>query len=61
MKKRKIDLNKFLDLLSFDLLEEECENLYINYLKEIEKNSKIITLKEKLFNYILKKNIYIKK
>ena len=57
MKKRIINLDDYLEEISYELLDEECEELYINYLKEIKENNKIILIKEKLFKSIIKKNI----
>jgi hypothetical protein len=57
MKKRIINLDDYLEEISYELLDEECEELYINYLKEIKENNKIVLIKEKLFKSIIKKNI----
>jgi hypothetical protein len=57
MKKRIINLDDYLEEISYELLDEECEELYINYLKEIKENNNIILIKEKLFKSIIKKNI----
>jgi hypothetical protein len=57
MKKRIINLDDYLEEISYELLDEECEELYINYLREIKENNKIILIKEKLFKSIIKKNI----
>jgi len=55
MKKRIIDINEYLEILSYEYVEEECENLYLNYIKNIKENINLCFLKEKLFKLILKK------
>jgi hypothetical protein len=57
MKRRIINLDDYLEKISYEFIDEECEELYINYLKEIKENNKIVLIKEKLFKLILNKNI----
>jgi hypothetical protein len=56
MKKRIINLDEYLNKISYEFIEEECEDLLKDYIKDIKDNNKLILLKEKLFKSILNKN-----
>jgi len=62
MKKRILNLNECLNILSYDYIKEECENLNIYYIKDIKKRDFYFSYKEKLFVLIFKKiNTILKK
>jgi hypothetical protein len=56
MKKRKIDLNEYLNIISYEFIDEECKLLYLDYINDIKETNNLYILKEKLFKLILKKN-----
>lgn len=62
MKKRTLDLDECLNVLCSEYIEEDCNEIYSNYIENIKMNNIYIYLKEKLFilnkniNYSLKKN-----
>jgi hypothetical protein len=59
MKRRIIDLNECLNIISYEYIEEECEDIYLLYIKNIKEEISYFSFKEKLFN--LKRKIKILK
>jgi hypothetical protein len=50
MKRRIIDLNECLNILSYEYIKEECEDIYLLYITNIKERNYYYLIKEKLFN-----------